>query len=128
MNLKTFLTINAVMFIPFGLGMLFLPSLIFPMLEVHLDPDGLVMASTVGSMLLSFGVMCWLAREATEPSIALAALLFGNLLFHAIDSVLTFRGAFGGTMNSLGFVFSSMHFVFALGFLHFYVQFRKAAG
>ena len=124
MNLKTFLTINALLFIPFGVGMLLTPSLIFSMIDVNLDDDGLLMASTVGSMLWSFGILCLLARNEQENSLSLQALLVGNLSFHTIDCFLTFKGAYSGVMNSLGFIFSGMHLLFALGFLFYYLKTR----
>lgn len=116
MKLSTFFTINAIMFIPFGVGMLVMPSVIFPMLDVNLDPDGMIMASTVGSMLLSFGLVCLFSRSLSLEAEGLKAILIGNLVFHAIDCVLTFKGALGGEMNSLGFMFSGIHFLFAVGF------------
>lgn len=119
MKLKTFLTLNAIMFIPFGMGMLAMPSLIFPMLNVHLDADGLVMASTVGSMLLSFGLICLIAKNETNNTAGMKAIFIGNLAFHTIDFVLTGKAAFTGVMNSFGYLFSSMHLLFALGFLYF---------
>ena len=126
MNLKTFFLINAIMFIPFGIGMLLIPSPIFSMIEVNLDSDGLLMASTVGSMLLSFGIICLVARNEKQHSLSLQALLLGNLSFHIIDSTLTFRGAMTGVMNELGFIFSTMHLLFAIGFLFYYLKMRKA--
>ena len=119
MKLATFLSINAFMFVPFGVGMLLIPQFIFPMVGVHLDPDGLVIASTVGSMLLSFGLICWFSKNESPYSIGMKAILIGNLVFHSIDSFLTGKGAITGVMNSMGFMFSSMHFLFALGFLYF---------
>ena len=99
-----------------------MPSFIFPMVGVNLDADGLVMASTVGSMLLSFGVICFVARNEENNTIAMKAILIGNLLFHTIDSFLTGKGAIMGTMNAMGFMFSSMHFLFAIGFLYFLMK------
>lgn len=122
MNLKAFFTINAVMFIPFGIGMLIVPSNIFNMLDVILDNDGLLMASMVGSMLLSFGLVCLLARNFEGQSVALQAILIGNLTFHVIDSVLTFKGAFTGEMNNLAYAFSTMHLLIAIGFFFFYLK------
>ena len=122
MKLKTFLTINAILFIPFGIGMLLIPAFIFPIIEVNLDTDGLLMASTVGSMLFSFGLLCFLSRKEDDNSVTLRAILIANLAFHAIDSFLTGKGALTGVMNSLGYVFSSMHFLFALGFLFFLLK------
>lgn len=116
MTLRNFLTFNGAMFIPFGIVMLLIPHLFFPILAVNLDGDGLMMASMVGSMLLSFGLICWVARDVVQTSPALRALLIGNLTFHAIDSFLTGKAAATGAMNGLGFMFSAMHFVLAAGF------------
>lgn len=127
MTLKNFLSINGIMFVPFGLMMLFMPAMLFPMLKINLDADGLLMASTVGSMLLSFGLVCWFARNEKDNSSSLKAILIGNLVFHSIDSFLTGRAAILGTMNAAGFMFSSMHFFFAVGFGYFlWKRFSKA--
>lgn len=126
MKLSTFLTINAIMFIPFGIGMLMMPSVIFPMIGVNLDGDGLLMASTVGSMLISFGLICLLARNVSLESNAMTPLLAGNLSFHLIDSILTFKGAISGVMNSLGFMFSGMHFILAIGFLVYILKAKRS--
>lgn len=122
MKIKQFLTINAVMFIPFGIGMLMLPNLIFPILNVELDSDGLLMARTVGSMLFSFGLICLTARNVTPNSDGMRAILVGNLSFHAIDFILTGTGALSETMNVFGYVFSSLHLIFAIGFLYFLTE------
>lgn len=115
------------MFIPFGIAMVTVPSFLFPMLALNLEADGLVMASTVGSMLLSFGVICLLGRNGAGPSIEMRALLVGNLLFHSIDSFLTGKAALLGVMNGAGYMFSSMHFLFALGFLFYIRKFHQAS-
>ena len=119
MSLKQFLLTNFFFFSPFGLGMLFVPQLIFPLLDVDLNPDGIIMARTVGSMLFSFGLSCWVAKDASIHDLGLRAVLMANFSFHLIDSGLTFIGAFSEHMNGLGFMFSSTHLIFALGFLFF---------
>ena len=112
------------MFIPFGVGMLTMPSVIFPMLDVNLDADGLVMASTVGSMLLSFGIICLFARKEESNAVGMKAIILGNFSFHLIDFILTGKGAFAEVMNPLGYMFSTMHFLFAIGFLYFFIKTR----
>lgn len=124
-KLRPFLTINAILFFPFGLGMLIIPSPIFNMLDVILDNDGLLMARMVGSMLLSFGLICFIARDFERPSVALEAILLGNLIFHIIDSVLTSKGAITGEMNNIAYVFSTMHLLVAIGFFYFYLKFKS---
>ena len=119
MKLSAFLTINAIMFVPFGLGMLVVPQYIFPMIGLDLDSGGLIMASTVGSMLLSFGILCFVAKNEVPNTLGMKAILIGNLIFHSIDSFLTGKGALLDVMNSMGYMFSVMHLLFALGFLYF---------
>lgn len=122
MKLSTFLAINAALFIPFGIGMLMMPSEIFPLIGVLLNGDGLLMASTVGSMLFSFGLICLLGRNVSLESSTIIPLLAGNMSFHLIDSILTFKGAISGVMNTLGFMFSGMHFILGIGFLLFIMK------
>lgn len=116
MTLRNFLSINGIMFVPFGLVMLLIPNLFFPMLSVNLDGDGLMMASMVGSMLLSFGLICWFARNAEQTGQGMRAILIGNMTFHFIDSFLTGKSAATGVMNEVGFMFSAMHLALAIGF------------
>ncbi len=125
MKLKSFLIINAVLFVPFGIGMLLMPSFIFPMIGVNLDADGLLMASTVGSMLLSFGIISYVSRNEDLHTIGMKGILTGSLVFHSIDFLLTFRGAYSNTMNSLGYLFSTLHFLLAVGFLYYLIKTKK---
>lgn len=124
--MKTFLTVNALFFFPFGVGMLLIPSQIFPLLGVNLDHDGQLMSSTVGSMLLSFAISCWIARNENSSSIGVKAVLWSNFSFHFIDFILTGKGAITEVMNPLGFVFSITHLSFAIGFLYFINYIRKS--
>lgn len=125
MKLKTFLTINAIIFIPFGIGMLTMSSFIFPMIEVNLDVDGFLMASTVGSMLLSFGIICLISRNENPNTVRIKAILIGNLTFHSIDFFLIGKGAYTELMNTMGYLFSSLYFLFALGFLYFLLKTKE---
>ena len=119
MNLKQFLVVNALLFVPFGLVMLAIPGIFFPMVGVDLDADGLLMARVSGSGLLNFGIMCYLARHEGRESMGLKAILIGNLIFHGLDAISTFIASYTGVMNTLGWLFCGLHFVLALGFLHF---------
>lgn len=119
MRLKLFLTINAILFIPFGLAMLAIPGILFPMFGIDLDADGILMARVFGSALMSIGIMCYLVRSEPMESAGLKAILIGNLIFHAIDAISTLMASLNGTMNALGWMFFGLHFVLALGFLYY---------
>lgn len=119
MSLKQFLVVNGILFVPFGLVMLAIPGMFFPMVGVDLDPDGLLMARVSGSGLLNFGIMCYLARNEGSESMGLKAILIGNLIFHGLDAVSTFIASYTGVMNTLGWLFCGLHFILAIGFLYF---------
>ncbi|WP_273566910.1 hypothetical protein [Maribacter halichondriae] len=119
MSLKQFLISNAVLFVPFGLVMLAIPGLFFPMVGLDLDPDGILMARVSGSGLLNFGIMCYLVRNENNASTGLKAILIGNLIFHGLDAISTFIASFSGVMNTLGWLFCGLHFILAIGFLFF---------
>lgn len=119
MNLTKFLTVNGILFVPFGLLLFAIPNSIFPLFAIHLDTDGTLMARVFGSALLSVGLICFFAREAGPKSVGMKAILLGNFLFHFLDSISTVVASFRNVMNSLGWMFATLHFVLALGFLYF---------
>ncbi|MGI9542258.1 MAG: hypothetical protein ACR2MX_03305 [Cyclobacteriaceae bacterium] len=119
MNLKNYLILNAILFIPFGLGMLFTPTFLFPLFGIDLNVDGLLMGRVVGSSLLTIGLVSYLIRMEQPHAIGMRAFLIGSLVFHAIDATTTFAASYSGGMNALGWMFSSMHFILAIGFLYF---------
>jgi hypothetical protein len=119
MRLKLFLIINSLLFVPFGLMMLTIPGMLFPMFAIDLDADGILMARVFGSALLSIGLMCYLVRNEPNGSIGLMAIMIGNAVFHGLDAVSTFIASYTGVMNSLGWLFFALHFVLALVFLGF---------
>ena len=119
MNSKTFLWINAILFVPFGIGMILMPGILFPIFGVNLDADGILMARVFGSALMNFGWMCYFIRESSLQSVGVRAILVSNFIFHALDAITTFISTYTGVMNSLGWMFSGLHFVLAIGFLYF---------
>ena len=122
MKLPTFLTINAVLFVPFGLTMLLVPALLFPLFGIDLDADGILMARVFGPALFNFGLICYLIRKEQQFTIGMKAVLVGNFLFHAIDAISTLIASLNGVMNTLGWLFFTLHLVLAIGFLVYILQ------
>lgn len=119
MTFKNFLILNAILFVPLGLGMLLMPGILFPWFGIDLDADGILMARVFGSALMNLGLICYMIRSEPVGAKATKAILLGNLLFHAFDAISTFSASYTGVMNSLGWTFTGLHFVLALGFLYF---------
>ena len=89
MQLQRFLALNGLIFIPFGISMFLIPNLLFPMFGILLDNDGTLMARVSGSALLSLGLICYVARHVDGKSGAMQGILWGNLIFHFLDTIST---------------------------------------
>lgn len=125
MNLKNFLFLNAILFVPFGIAMVILPNALFPLFGIDLDADGTVMARVFGSALLTIGLMCYLVRNDSTSSNGIKAILIGNFLFHTIDAVSTLIASLNGVMNALGWMFFGLHAALSVGFLYFLTRKMK---
>ena len=119
MKLQKFLLINGLIFIPFGILMFTVPNLLFPIFGINLDSDGTLMARVSGSAVLSLGLICYLVRQEESSSRSMNAILWGNFVFHLLDTVSTGLASFKTDMNSLGWMFTSLHLLLSLGFLYF---------
>lgn len=119
MKLSSFLVLNAILFVPFGALMLLIPGILFPLFGIDLDADGVLMARVFGSALLNYGLICFLIRFENPYAIGMKAVLIGNFLFHTFDATTTFVASYTKVMNTLGWLFFSLHFLLALGFLYY---------
>ena len=119
MQLQKFLLINGVLFIPFGISMFIIPNLLFPIFGINLDSDGTLMAKVSGSAVLSLGLICYLVRHELPSSRSMKAILWGNFIFHLLDTISTGLTSFKTDMNSLGWIFTTLHLLLSLGFLYF---------
>ena len=122
MKLQKFMVLNAVLFVPFGLLMLLIPGILFPIFGIDLDADGILMARVFGSALMNLGLICYLIRTENLKSVGMRAVLIGNFLFHAFDAISTFVASYTSVMNTLGWMFTILHFSLALGFLYFLMK------
>lgn len=119
MNLKTFLTITAFIYIPFGLGMVLIPYELFGFYGFELNASSAMLGRVVGAAIIGMGLMNYLSRNAGLESSALRAILIGNLVYHAMDTVIDFFPTYQGVVNAWTWSFVGLHIVLALGFAYF---------
>lgn len=125
MHLSKFLIINGILFVPFGLLMFFIPNVIFPLFGIDLSVDGTLMARVFGSALLSLGLICFLARKENPKSVGTRAIIWGNFIFHLLDTISTTIASLKNVMNSLGWMFAILHLLLALGFLYYFLTIKQ---
>lgn len=119
MKLSTFLTSTAIIYIPFGLGMILVPQQLFGMYGFDLNADGIVLGQIIGAAIIGMGLTNYLSRNDSLASPALRAILTGNLVYHAFDTVLDFLPTYHGTLNALTYSMVGLHIVLAVGFAYF---------
>lgn len=118
MKRSTFLSAAALIGIVFGLGMLIMPEQAFAMYAITLDGGSRAIAQSLGALVLSVGIMNWIVRNA-EDSVALRAVLYGNLAIHALTLVTDILAVTSGAINEQGWISVGLHVVLGGGFGYF---------
>ena len=123
MNLKTLLSIYAIILALSGVGTLVLPS---RMLDLYgappLNPLETGLAQLIGAVTLGLAVMCWTARTA-EASKARDALILGLITMHGFGTMVVVLMALSLEANWL--IWAHVGF-FALFTVLFIVTGRRA--
>jgi hypothetical protein len=131
MSLRNFLTVAAVIAFVFGLSFLLIPGSLLAMYGVALDPVGTVVGRLFGALLIGFGTLNWLTRDATNAETARPVLL-ANLVADALGAILTFWYQINGQIgiNALGWSTVVIYLLLALGLAYFLLmpQARPMAG
>lgn len=118
MKRSTFLAISAIIAIFFGITMLLMPDKMLAMYAITMDGGGILVGRSLGALLFSLGLINWTARKA-EDSLALRAILFGNLASHALTLVLDLMGTTSGDISAQGWGAVVMHLVLGAGFAYY---------
>ena len=119
MNVRTFLSIAAVIALIFGLGFIVFPVGLTSLYGVALDPIGIYVAQLFGAALLGLAIINWSARDAREMD----GVLLGNLVANTIGFLVTLFGQVGqtGGINALGWITVALYLFLAVG--HGYYRF-----
>jgi hypothetical protein len=117
MNLRTFLTIAAVIALFYALGSIFTPTQMGAMYGFGNSPSEILLARFFGVELLVLGVTYWLARGISGANAR--PFITGGLIGNIIGAYFALMGTLGGVMNSLGWSSVAVYLLLALGFAYF---------
>lgn len=126
MKRSTFLSISAALAVFFGLSMLFMSSQILTWYGMTLNEGSLLIVRSFGSMIFCVGLINWIARNS-DDSLALRAILYGNLSIHALGLVIDLIGITSGAINAQGWVSVVLHLILGGGFAYYTFAKPKAA-
>lgn len=118
MKRSTFLAIAAAIGVLFGLAMLMMTEQFVGMWGLTLTEGGVFLGRSLGAFLFSIGIVNWIVRNAPD-SIALDAILYGNLAVHLLTGALDLFATTTGVINAQGWGAVVMHLVLGGGFAYY---------
>jgi len=117
MNLRTFLTIAAVVALAFALGLILMPVFMATTYGFGTSASEILLARYFGIELLVLGVIYWLAKDFTGANAR--PLITGSLIGNAVGTYFALMGTLGGVMNSVGWSAVAVYLLLGLGFAYF---------
>jgi hypothetical protein len=117
MNLRTFLTIAAVVALVYALGLILMPAFMASTYGLGTSASEILLSRFFGVELLVLGLIIWLAKDLTGASVR--PIITGNLIGNAVGTIIALMGTLGGVMNSVGWSAVAIYFLLALGFAYF---------
>ena len=117
MNLRTFLTIAAVVALVYALGLILMPAFMASTYGLGTSASEILLSRFFGVELLVLGLIVWLAKDLTGASVR--PIITGNLIGNAVGTIIALMGTLGGVMNSVGWSAVAVYFLLALGFAYF---------
>ena len=118
-KIRILLTVNAVVGLAFGLGLLLAPEALLRLYGLDVDPATLLFARLFGVELIGFNAVGWIAREA-EPYPADStprAVVRGHLISESVGALVSASAAAQGLGNPLLWIVVAIYAVFAAAFL-----------
>ena len=117
MNLRTFLTIAAVVALVYALGLILMPAFMASTYGLGTSASEILLSRFFGVELLVLGLIVWLAKDLTGASVR--PIITGNLIGNAVGTIIALMGTLGGVMNSVGWSAVAVYFLLALGCAYF---------
>ena len=120
MKLSTFSLIWAVLYIGFGLGLLFIPVTFMATYGVTLDAGGNLMARILGAALIASALTFYFNRDIPSSDKSWYNLLLTSFIYNILDIPIVLMATLGGVMNSMGWIPVMLH-VFLAGTFGYFV-------
>ena len=117
MKISSFLMLKAIISLAFGIGFVAIPTAVWSMYGVTLDPVGILMTRFMAACLIGIGLLCWITRNAdfnTLKGITLALCIADTIGF-----IVALSGQLSGIINTLGWINVAIWLLLALGLGYF---------
>ena len=119
MKLKIFSIVWAVIYLSFGLGLLFIHIQLMAIFGVTLDSDGTMMARILGAALTAYGLTFWLNRNLPATDKAWHNLLLTSFIYNIVVIPIMLIAVLYGVTNAMGWMPFGQHIFLAATFGYF---------
>lgn len=126
MRLSTFLLINSVIALVFGLGFVLDPVPLLGQYGVQTDAAGIVMSRFFGATLIQMGVLLYVAHT-TGDRVALRAMVVAGLVGSVAGLAVALFAQLTHVVNSLGWSTVVLYALFTAGYAIFAMRPAAAA-
>ena len=109
MKLTTFSVVWSVIYLGFGLGLLFIPVTFMSMYGVSLDANGVLMTRILGSALSSIALIFYQNRNIKISEIAQYNFLLASFIYNVVDFPVVLMATLNGVMSSMGWIPVVLH-------------------
>jgi hypothetical protein len=126
MNAKTFLTINAIVALVYGVAFVLIPAQLGVIYGVPADVHTELDAQFFGSALITIGVLLWFAKDFNDPD-AVRGILIATAVGDVVGGGVNLVGTFGGLLNGMAWSSTLVYVLLLVGSLYFlFVGSRKS--
>jgi hypothetical protein len=121
MKFKTMMIIKAVVCLALGVPIVLIPSFVYSIFGLALDPAGSFAAREYGAGMIGILLITWFARNALESQ-ARWAITLGLCIYDAIGFVVSLIAAITSLLNPLGWSVVVLYLFLAVGFGYFLIR------
>ncbi|MDX1416174.1 MAG: hypothetical protein R3293_18395 [Candidatus Promineifilaceae bacterium] len=118
MRFRNLLIVNAVLFLIFGLGFVFIPSTFLSLFGVNPASGTILAAQLYGGLLIGIGLLCWFSKEGSRA--AMQGMQISFMIAFAINMVIHAVGTVTGELNILGWSAVLIYLFLTAGYAYFF--------
>lgn len=118
MKFRTFLMIVAVIAVVYAVGLILAPGFMDSTYGTGPTAGEMLTDQMLGSALLGWGLVAWLARDFTGASAR--PIIIAGLIAEAVGFVVALIATLNHVMNETGWMLVVLYLVFALGFAYYW--------
>ena len=119
MSFKNLLTINAVIFLAFGIGFVLIPTPLISLYGADANPTSMMLTQLYGSLLIAISLVCWLSRGISDAN-AGRAIQLAFMVAYPINAIIHIQATASGVVNALGWSAVLIYLALCLGYAYFY--------